>query len=31
MDEVQNHRETVQPIKEKTGGSTSKNPPGHSA
>jgi UDP-N-acetylmuramate dehydrogenase len=31
MDEVQNHRETVQPIKEKTGGSTFKNPPGHSA
>ena len=31
MDEVQNHRETVQPIKEKTGGSTFKNPEGHSA
>ncbi len=31
MDEVQNHRETVQPIKEKTGGSTFKNPDGHSA
>jgi UDP-N-acetylmuramate dehydrogenase len=31
MDEVQNHRETVQPIKEKTGGSTFKNPPGQSA
>jgi UDP-N-acetylmuramate dehydrogenase len=31
MDEVQNHRETVQPIKEKTGGSTFKNPPDHSA
>jgi UDP-N-acetylmuramate dehydrogenase len=31
MDEVQSHRETVQPIKEKTGGSTFKNPPGHSA
>lgn len=26
MDEVQNHRETVQPIREKTGGSTFKNP-----
>ena len=31
MDEVQHHRETVQPIKEKTGGSTFKNPNGHSA
>lgn len=31
MDEVQNHRETVQPIREKTGGSTFKNPPGKSA
>lgn len=31
MDEVQNHRETVQPIREKTGGSTFKNPPGSSA
>ena len=31
MDEVQTHRETVQPIKEKTGGSTFKNPPGTSA
>lgn len=31
MDEVQTHRETVQPIREKTGGSTFKNPPGHSA
>ncbi|MGL4488167.1 MAG: UDP-N-acetylmuramate dehydrogenase [Rhizobiaceae bacterium] len=31
MDEVQTHRETVQPIKEKTGGSTFKNPPDHSA
>ncbi len=31
MDEVQHHRETVQPVKEKTGGSTFKNPPGHSA
>jgi len=31
MDEVQHHRETVQPIREKTGGSTFKNPAGHSA
>ena len=31
MDEVQSHRETAQPIREKTGGSTFKNPPGHSA
>ncbi|MEX0956819.1 MAG: UDP-N-acetylmuramate dehydrogenase [Rhizobiaceae bacterium] len=31
MDEVQHHRETVQPIREKTGGSTFKNPPGKSA
>jgi len=31
MDEVQNHRETVQPIREKTGGSTFKNPEGSSA
>ena len=31
MDEVQNHRETVQPIREKTGGSTFKNPPDGSA
>lgn len=31
MDEVQEHRETVQPIREKTGGSTFKNPPGTSA
>lgn len=31
MDEVQHHRETSQPIKEKTGGSTFKNPEGHSA
>ena len=31
MDEVQHHRETVQPIKEKTGGSTFKNPEGHSS
>jgi UDP-N-acetylmuramate dehydrogenase len=31
MNEVQNHRESAQPIREKTGGSTFKNPPGHSA
>ena len=31
MDAVQHHRETVQPIKEKTGGSTFKNPEGTSA
>ncbi|RST85956.1 UDP-N-acetylmuramate dehydrogenase [Aquibium carbonis] len=31
MDKVQQHRETVQPIREKTGGSTFKNPPGTSA
>lgn len=31
MAEVQNHRETAQPIREKTGGSTFKNPPGHSS
>ena len=31
MNEVQNHRETAQPIREKTGGSTFKNPPGQSA
>ena len=31
MAEVQNHRETVQPIREKTGGSTFKNPEGSSA
>jgi UDP-N-acetylmuramate dehydrogenase len=31
MDEVQTHRESAQPIREKTGGSTFKNPPGHSA
>src|ERR1700733_3662829 len=31
MTEAQNHRETAQPIPEKTGGSTFKNPPGHSA
>jgi UDP-N-acetylmuramate dehydrogenase len=28
---VQTHRETAQPIREKTGGSTFKNPPGDSA
>ncbi|MGN6465931.1 MAG: UDP-N-acetylmuramate dehydrogenase [Rhizobiaceae bacterium] len=31
MDAVQHHRETVQPIREKTGGSTFKNPAGTSA
>ncbi|MCR6735248.1 MAG: UDP-N-acetylmuramate dehydrogenase [Afipia sp.] len=31
MAEVQTHRETAQPIREKTGGSTFKNPPGHSS
>ncbi len=31
MAAVQNHRETAQPIREKTGGSTFKNPPGNSA
>jgi UDP-N-acetylmuramate dehydrogenase len=31
MDEVQTHREAAQPIREKTGGSTFKNPPGNSA
>ena len=31
MEEVQNHRETVQPVREKTGGSTFKNPADHSA
>src|SRR4030081_393841 len=31
MNEVQNHRETAQPIREKTGGSTFKNPPDKSA
>ncbi len=31
MDEVQHHRETVQPIREKTGGSTFKNPLPHSS
>src|SRR6202163_1699188 len=31
MNEVQNHREAAQPIREKTGGSTFKNPPDQSA
>jgi len=31
MNEVQSHREAAQPIREKTGGSTFQNPPGHSA
>jgi UDP-N-acetylmuramate dehydrogenase len=31
MNEVQQHRETAQPIREMTGGSTFKNPPDHSA
>jgi UDP-N-acetylmuramate dehydrogenase len=31
MNEVQTHRETAQPIREKTGGSTFKNPPCNSA
>ena len=31
MDEVEAHRERAQPIREKTGGSTFKNPPGNSA
>jgi len=31
MDAVQHHRETVQPVREKTGGSTFKNPEGTSA
>jgi UDP-N-acetylmuramate dehydrogenase len=31
MNEVQNHRENAQPIRDKTGGSTFKNPPDHSA
>jgi UDP-N-acetylmuramate dehydrogenase len=30
MDEITARRETTQPIREKTGGSTFKNPPGHS-
>ena len=31
MEAVNEHREKAQPIREKTGGSTFKNPPGHSA
>jgi UDP-N-acetylmuramate dehydrogenase len=31
MDAVERHRETAQPIREKTGGSTFINPPGHKA
>jgi UDP-N-acetylmuramate dehydrogenase len=31
MDEVADYREKNQPIRERTGGSTFKNPPGHSA
>jgi UDP-N-acetylmuramate dehydrogenase len=31
MEEVQKHRESAQPIRDKTGGSTFKNPPGNSA
>jgi UDP-N-acetylmuramate dehydrogenase len=31
MNEVSSHRETAQPIREKTGGSTFQNPPGQSA
>src|SRR3569832_817265 len=31
MNEVQAHREAAQPLREKTGGSTFKNPPGNSA
>ena len=31
MNAVQTHRETAQPIREKTGGSTFQNPPGQSA
>lgn len=31
MDAVVEHRETAQPVREKTGGSTFKNPPGNSA
>jgi UDP-N-acetylmuramate dehydrogenase len=31
MQEVADYRERVQPVREKTGGSTFKNPPGHSA
>lgn len=31
IDEITSRRETTQPIREKTGGSTFKNPPGHSS
>ena len=31
MDEITGRRESSQPIREKTGGSTFKNPPGHSS
>src|SRR3954452_23000783 len=31
MDEITNKRETTQPVKSRTGGSTFKNPPGHKA
>ena len=31
MDEITARREETQPIREKTGGSTFKNPPGHSS
>ncbi|WP_319519561.1 UDP-N-acetylmuramate dehydrogenase [uncultured Martelella sp.] len=31
MEVVRNHRETVQPVQEKTGGSTFRNPDGHAA
>lgn len=31
MEDVRRHRESAQPIREKTGGSTFRNPPGHSA
>jgi len=31
MDEITTRRETTQPIRDKTGGSTFKNPPGHSS
>ncbi|GLK81376.1 UDP-N-acetylmuramate dehydrogenase [Methylopila turkensis] len=31
MDEVLRHRESTQPVKSRTGGSTFKNPPGHAA
>jgi UDP-N-acetylmuramate dehydrogenase len=31
MDEITNKRESTQPVKSRTGGSTFKNPPGHKA